>query len=80
MMKARANRGATRENAIVRITAGADYSIGPISILMTNAVMNELTLKTAEAISSSPAYEILLPLSQENVSIVELPFNRGLIW
>jgi len=70
MMKARANRGATGENAIVRMAPQADYIIGPISIVMANAMMGELTPSMAEALSSSPAAKILLPLSQDNVSIV----------
>ena len=70
MMKARANRGATGENAIVRMAPQADYIIGPISIVMANAMMGELTPLMAEAISYSPASKILLPLSQEKVSIV----------
>ena len=70
MMKARANRGATGENAIVWMAPQADYIIGPISIVMANAMMGELTPMMAEAISSSPASKILLPLSQEKVSIV----------
>jgi NAD(P)-dependent dehydrogenase (short-subunit alcohol dehydrogenase family) len=70
MMKARANRGATGENAIVQMVRQADYIIGPISIVMANAMMGELTPLMAEAVSSSPASKILLPLSQERVSIV----------
>jgi NAD(P)-dependent dehydrogenase (short-subunit alcohol dehydrogenase family) len=70
MMKVRANRGATGENAIVRMAPQADYIIGPISIVMANAMMGELTPVMAEAISSSTAFKILLPLSQEKVSIV----------
>jgi NAD(P)-dependent dehydrogenase (short-subunit alcohol dehydrogenase family) len=72
MMKARANRGATGENAIVQMVPQADYIIGPISIVMANAMMGELTSVMAEAISSSPASKLLLPLSQEKVSIVGL--------
>ena len=70
MMKARANRGATGENAIVRMAPQADYIVGPISIVMANAMMGELTPSMAEAISVSPASKILLPLSQEKISIV----------
>jgi hypothetical protein len=70
MMKARANRGATGENAIVWMAPQADYIVGPISIVMANAMMGELTPSMAEAISASPASKILLPLSQEKVSIV----------
>jgi len=70
MMKARANRGATGENAIIWMTPQADYIIGPISIVMANSMMGELTPPMAEAIASSSAHKILLPLSQEKVSIV----------
>jgi NAD(P)-dependent dehydrogenase (short-subunit alcohol dehydrogenase family) len=70
MMKARANRGATGENAIVQMVPQVDYIIGPISIVMANAMMGELTPLMAEAISSSPASKMLLPLSQEKVSII----------
>ena len=70
MMKARANRGATGENAIVRMAPQADYIIGPISIVMANAMMGELTPVMAEAIASSPASKMLLPLSQEKVTII----------
>lgn len=70
MMKARANRGATGENAIVWMVPQADYIIGPIGIVMANAMMGELTPLMAEAIASSSAHKILLPLSQEKVSIV----------
>jgi NAD(P)-dependent dehydrogenase (short-subunit alcohol dehydrogenase family) len=75
MMKARANRGATGENAIVRMATQADYIIGPISIVMANAMMGELTPSMAEAISSSPASKILLPLSQEKMSIVGVAYQ-----
>ncbi len=70
MMKARANRGATGEHAIVWMAPRADYIIGPIGIIMANSMMGEVTPKMAEAISSSPASKILLPLSQERISIV----------
>ncbi len=70
MLKARANRGASGENAIVRTTAKVDYIIGPISIIMAHAMMGEVTPKIAEAVASSPAKKLLVPLSQENVEIV----------
>ncbi len=70
MMKAGANKGATGENAIVRTCEIADLIIGPIGILMANAMMGELTPKMACAVSSSKAKKILLPLTQENVTII----------
>ena len=72
MMKARANRGASGENAIVRTVAGADVILGCLSIVLANSMMWELTPKMAAAIASAPAPKILLPLTQEAVEIVGL--------
>jgi len=72
MMKARANRGASGENAIVRTIARADVILGPLSIVLANSMMGEVTPRMAEAIASAPAPKILLPLTQENVEIVGL--------
>ncbi|RTZ92956.1 MAG: hypothetical protein DSY91_02875, partial [Deltaproteobacteria bacterium] len=52
MMKAKANKGATGENAIVQNVSQVDLIIGPLSILMANSLMGELTPKMAEAIAS----------------------------
>ena len=70
MLKAKANRGASGENAIVQTVKKVDLIIGPVGIVMANAMMGEVTAKMAEAVTSSPAKKILLPLSQENVEIV----------
>ncbi|MCF8130371.1 MAG: DUF3842 family protein [Deltaproteobacteria bacterium] len=70
MMKAGANRGGSGENAIVHTAPGVEVIIGPVSILIANAMMGELTPKMATAVSSSPARKILIPLTQERVSIV----------
>ena len=72
MMKARANRGATGENAIVRTVAEADVIIGPLAITWANAMMGEVTPRMAEAVTSSPAAKILLPLFQERLEVVGL--------
>jgi hypothetical protein len=69
MLKARANRGASGENAIVQTVKRVDVIIGPIAILMAHAMMGEVTLRIAEAVSSSPARKLLIPLTQENVEI-----------
>lgn len=70
MMKAGANRGATGENAIVHSSRKADAIIGPLGILMANAMMGEVTPKMAEAICSSEAKKVIIPLTQENLTIV----------
>ena len=72
MMKARANRGATGENAIVRTVYQADLIIGPIAVTWANAMMGEVTPAMAAAVTSCPAPKILLPLFQEGVAMVGL--------
>jgi len=70
MMKARANRGATGENAIVRTVPTAAVILGSLSIVLANAMLGEVTPMMSEAIALSPARKILLPLTQEAVEIV----------
>ncbi len=70
MMKARANKGATGENAIVWNAGRADVILGPLSIILSNSMYGELTSAMAEAIASSPARKILLPLNQEGVEVI----------
>ena len=72
MMKARANRGASGENAIVRTVPTVDVIMGTLSIVLANAMMGELTPRMAEAIASAPAPKLLLPLTQERVQIAGL--------
>jgi len=70
MLKARANRGASGENAIIRTVQQVDVIIGPISIIMAHSMMGEVTPGIAAAVASSPARKILIPLTQENIEIV----------
>jgi hypothetical protein len=70
MLKAGSNRGASGENAICRTVREADIIIGPISVTWANAMLGEVTPRMAEAVMSSSALKILLPLSQERVEII----------
>ncbi|MBW2252259.1 MAG: DUF3842 family protein [Deltaproteobacteria bacterium] len=70
MLKARANRGASGENAIVQTVKTVDIIIGPVGIIIANAMMGEVTPKIAKAVASSRAKKILIPLTQENIEIV----------
>jgi len=70
MMKSRSNKGATGENAIVWNANRANIIIGPLSIVLPNAMFGELTPKMAEAIASSDAKKILLPLNQEGIDVI----------
>lgn len=69
MLKAKANRGASGENAIVRTTAMADLIAGSLSIVLAHSMMGEVTPAMAAAVASSAAPKILLPLNQEQVTV-----------
>jgi hypothetical protein len=69
MMKSRANKGATGENAIVWNSERVDMIIGPLSIALPDAMLGEVTAKMASAVVSSQAKTVLLPLNQEGVEI-----------
>lgn len=70
MMKSKANKGATGENAIIWNSERVDIITGPLSIALPNAMLGEVTAKMASAIVSSNAVRILLPLNQEGIDIV----------
>lgn len=70
MMKSRANKGATGENAIIWNANRINTIIGPLSIVLPNAMLGELTPKAAEAIIASSAKKILLPLNQEGIEVI----------
>ncbi|MBM4287885.1 MAG: DUF3842 family protein [Deltaproteobacteria bacterium] len=72
MLKAKANLGASGENAIVVTAPEVDVIMGTISIVLAHAMLGEVTPRIAEAIAASPAYKILLPLTQERLEIVGL--------
>lgn len=70
MMKSGANRGATGENAIRWSVQFVDVIVGPIAILLCNAMMGEVSGSIVEAVGSARAPKILLPLTQEPLVIV----------
>ena len=72
MIKAGANRGASGENAICRTSAQADFIVASLAVTWANSMLGEVTPKMAEAITSSAAAKIMIPLWQENVEIVGL--------
>ena len=75
MLKAKANRGASGENAIVHSVQHVDVIAGPLGITLANAMMGEVTPKIASAVVSSRAPKMLLPLTQENVTLVGVSAN-----
>lgn len=69
MLEAGANKGATGENPIIHNSLDADYIIGSISIIIANSMLGEVTEKMAVAIGSSKAKKLLIPITQENITI-----------
>lgn len=69
MLKAGANEGASGENAIVYCCQRVDIIAGSVAIIAAHAFLGELTPRMAEAIASSPAVKVLLPLSRYHLEI-----------
>ena len=59
MMRAHANKGATGENAIAVSSKKANIIISPISVVMPNSMLGEVTSKISEAVCDSEAFKIL---------------------
>ncbi len=72
MLKAGADDGATGENAIAWMSKRVDVIIGPLAIISANSMMGEISPKMSEAIASSNARKLLLPISKCNIDIVGL--------
>ena len=73
MLKAGANNGATGENAICfncgQLTE-QDLIVGPIGIVMANAMLGELTPAMAQAVASSKAERVLVPVNRCRTHVV----------
>lgn len=61
MLKAGADRAATGENAVVVACRKADVIIGPVGIVIADALLGEVTPNMAKAVGQSEAVRILLP-------------------
>jgi hypothetical protein len=70
MLKAGANRGGTGERAVCYSAGRVDIIVGPISILISNAMMGEITPPMSQAVGASSAAKLLLPLTSEPVTVV----------
>ena len=61
MLKAGAPRAATGENAVVVACRKADIIVGPIGMVIADALLGEVTPEMAKAVGQSRAIRILLP-------------------
>ena len=64
MLKAGASRGATGENPVVVACRKADIIIGPIGIVIADAMLGEITPQMATAVGQADANRILLPINK----------------
>lgn len=64
MLKAGADEGATGENAIVLGAKKSDIISGVMAIVMPNSILGELTPVMAEAVSTSEALKVLIPMDK----------------
>lgn len=69
MLKAGADHGATGENPVVCNAAEADVIIGPIGIIVADAILGEVTPAMAAAVGRSRAHKILLPTGGCRVTV-----------
>ncbi|MBC7265655.1 MAG: DUF3842 family protein [Anaerosomatales bacterium] len=70
MLKAGANRGATGENAMRVTVREADVVIGPLSLVVPDSMMGEVTPGMAQALASSSARKVMLPLTNPRIDLV----------
>ena len=70
MLKAGADAAATGENPVVVNAASADFIVGPIGVIVANALLGEITPRMAQAVAESRAKKILLPVTRCAVTVV----------
>ena len=64
MLKAGAKNAATGENPVVVAARSSDVIIGPIGIVIADALLGEITPKMAQAVGQSSAKRILIPMNK----------------
>lgn len=78
MLKAGADHAATGENAVVVGCRNADIIVGPIGIIIADAMYGEVTPKMATAVAQSSAKRVLIPFNHCDNIIVGVPdFSMG---
>lgn len=70
MIKGGARQAATGENAVRVACRNADAIIGPMGIVIADALYGEITPEMAVAVGQSPATRILLPMSTHCENVV----------
>lgn len=64
MLRAGADQAATGENAVMVGSRSADAIVGPVGIVIADAMLGEITPQMAVAVGQSQAGRVLIPVSQ----------------
>lgn len=75
MMRAKANRGASGENAIQVSINSADFIIAPIGVVVPHSMMGEITPPIAEAVATARGHKLFLPINQPHFEIVGIEWK-----
>ena len=75
MMKSGVISGATGENAVVYNSKRADVIMGPMGIVMADAMLGEIT-PTMAAVASGDAKLVLIPMNKCHATIVGVESRR----
>lgn len=70
MLKANPDIAATGENALIFQSHHADVIVGPVGIIIPNALQGEVSARMAEALTMSHAKIIVIPMQKCRVSII----------
>lgn len=79
MLKGGAVQGATGENALLVACRRADIILGPLGIVIADALQGEISPAMAAAVGQSRAKKILIPMNQcDNIvaGVAELPVGK----
>lgn len=72
MVKAGANRGSTGVNAIRVCLKNAECVVGPIGIILADAMLGEITEEISAMIGRAPIPKVLIPVNHKGIEIVGL--------
>lgn len=73
MLKAGADNAATGENAVIVGCRKADVIVGPVGIVIADALLGEVTPQMAVAVGQSAAKRILIPVNHCDNIVVGVP-------
>lgn len=79
MMKGGADRVATGENPVVVACRNAQIIVGPVGIAMADALLGEISPAMANAVASSNAHRVLIPMNLCDTYVAGVNSTSGAI-